>query len=71
MKGRREWEQGSYTAAESGLVVARSFSFSGWQRFPGQITTLVLTRCFLMDWFKFPLLRGRNCRSWFGDVGLT
>lgn len=57
MKGRREWEQGSYTTAESGLVVARSFSFRGWQSFPGQITALVLNRRFLTDWFKFPLLR--------------
>ena len=50
-------EQGSYTSNKQiGYAVARSPSFRGWLGSIRQIISLVLTRSFLIYWFKIPFL---------------
>ena len=47
----------SYTGQKSRLVIERALSFGGWQGSIRQMTWPVLIRCFLIDWFKIPVLR--------------
>lgn len=42
---------------KSGLATAKFLSVRGWQASSGWVLELALIRRFLVDWFKFPLLR--------------
>lgn len=51
-------------------VIARLLSFRGWQVCIRQITSLVLIWQFLIR-FRCHFWENWNCKSWFGDVGLS
>ena len=59
------------------MFKARSTSFGGWKGFLEQITSLVLTRLFQIDWLKVTFLaEGETAvrlgiKSWFADMGLS